>query len=156
MAAVSSFPSVASMRSLRIRAVKDIRDARYVEILARLHSETLPNIPFPGVWPSHWWIVWDGKTPVAFAFMCGADRYENTGYFGRVGVIESHRGRGLQRRLMRVAEKKARALGWEAIVSDTRNRPHSAANFERLGYKPFTPEKPWDYKHAIYWRKDLN
>ena len=143
------------MKPIRIRAIKDIRDARYVEIVARLHFETLPKIPFPGVWPSWWWIAWDGEKPAAFAFMCGSDRYENTGYFGRVGVLEEYRGQGLQRRLMRAAEKKARELGWTAMVSDTRDKPYSAANFERMGYVAFTPETPWDYKHSIYWRKEL-
>lgn len=142
-------------RPIAIRAIKDIRDAKYVEILARLHNTTLPKIPFPGVWPAYWWLAWDKKEPVAFAFMCGSDRYENTGYFGRVGVLEPWRGLGLQRRLMTAAERKARTLGWSAMVSDTRDRPHSAANFERAGYKPFTPENPWDYAKAIYWRKEL-
>lgn len=143
------------MKPIRIRAVRDITDAGIVAELAHMHAETLPGIPFPGVWPSWWWIARDGDKAAAFAFMCGSDRYENTGYFGRVAVMPEYRGHGLQRRLMRAAEKKARELGWVAMVSDTRDKPYSAANFERAGYVPFTPEKPWDYKHSIYWRKEL-
>lgn len=143
-------------KPLTLRAVKDVSVARTARVLADLHARTFsPTVPFPGVWPAYWWVVYDGKKPAAFAFMCGSDRYADTGYFGRVGVLPEYRGRGLQRRLMRAAERKARALGWIAMVSDTRNKPYSAANFKALGYEQFTPENPWDFPCAIYWRKEL-
>lgn len=139
-----------------IRFVKDISDSNIVKTLADLHSQTFPkSVPFPYGLPSYWWIAYCNKVPVAFAFMCGSDRYPDTGYFGRVGVLPKYRGRGLQKKFMKLAEKKAKSIGWTAMVSDTRNKPFSAANFKAMKYTQFTPEDPWDTIRAIYWRKEL-
>ena len=130
-------------------------DAAAVARVAYLHAETLPGIIFPSSGMGYWWEVWHRDQSVAFAILCGSDRYPESGYFARVGVTPHHRGHSLQYRLMGVAEKKARQLGWTALYSDTRNRPYSAANFERRGWTQFTPEKPWDKPGAIYWMKEL-
>ena len=128
--------------------------APHAKILAELHTALFPGITFPSD-GGFWWLVWRGREAVAFSYMCGSTWFPSTGYFARVGVLKSHRGHGLQRRLMNAAERKARSLKWEAIVSDTNEVPRSAANFEALGYTQFTPEKPWAATKALYWRKDL-
>src|SRR5262249_8304581 len=80
----------------------------------------------------------------------------NSGYLCRVGVLQKHQGRGLQRRLMRAVEVQARRNGWESIVSDTTDNRISANNFIRTGYRLYEPEVPWGWRNTLYWRKWLN
>jgi hypothetical protein len=62
---------------------------------------------------------------------------------------------GLQRRFVRVREQKARRIGMRGIITDTSDNPSSANNLIRCGYRIFTPENPWGFRHTIYWTKDL-
>jgi GNAT superfamily N-acetyltransferase len=130
-------------------------DARYAAIVADLHAQLFPKIIFPYPHYGDWWVVWEGKKPVAFAHCSPTTYYPNSGYFGRVGVLPAHRGHGLQARLMKKVVERGRELGWEAMYSDTTRVPHSAANFRKMGWTEFTPESPWGSKHTIYWRKEL-
>lgn len=84
-----------------------------------------------------------------------ATHARNSGYFCRVGVLQRHWGRGLQLRLMRAVEVRARRLGWDSIVSDTTDNPVSANNFISAGYRLYEPEAPWAWSHTLYWRKWL-
>lgn len=139
---------------MKIKLVNQL-DSKVLADLASIMHETLPNIQFPTGGTFYWWAAYDDGKMVACACLCGSDRYENAGYFARVGVLPKARGRGLMRRFLRLAESKARKLGWAEIYSDTTAKPYSAANFERAGWTQFTPEKPWGWKQTIYWRKAL-
>jgi GNAT superfamily N-acetyltransferase len=134
-------------------------EAKYAAIVADLHARLFPALIFPYPHYGDWWVVWHNDDPVAFAHMSATTYYPNSGYFGRVGVLPKHRGHGLQARLMRMAEKRGRGHTWEALVSDTTRNPHSAANFERLGWVQFDPEPAlranWGSRNTKYWRKDL-
>lgn len=130
-------------------------EAKYAAIVADLHAQLFPNIIFPYPHYGDWWVVWHNDKPAAFSHMSPTTYYPNCGYFGRVGVLPKHRGHGLQARLMRLAEKRGRGHTWEALISDTTRVPHSAANFERLGWSQFEPENPWGKRHTKYWRKEL-
>ena len=62
---------------------------------------------------------------------------------------------GLQLRLMRALESRARHNGWSCIVSDTTNNLASANNFIRAGYRLYQPQYPWAWPNTLYWRKSL-
>jgi hypothetical protein len=81
----------------------------------------------------HWWFAFQEALPVAFAGMVLSTRAYNAGYFSRVGVLRKHCGRGLQLRLMRPMESRARNNGWSCVVSDTTDDVASANNFIRTG-----------------------
>ena len=68
---------------------------------------------------SLWWIVWRGKKPVAYAGLrpCKNPQNKGMGFFCRAGVVPEHRGRGLQKRLIRVRERAARRLGLKEVVT---------------------------------------
>ena len=102
-----------------------------------------------------WWLAYHGDEAVAFAGVVPSTHIRNGGYFSRVGVLQRHRGRDLQCRLMRVIEARGRRIGWESIVSDTTDNPVSANNFIRAGYRLFEPPVPWAWAHTLYWRKRL-
>lgn len=126
--------------------------------IMRLHIRTFgSSAPVPS--PSQggfWWLACDNAAShVAFASIRGSSLDASWCYFDRVGVLPEHRGAGLQRRLMRACEAKARRLGFKTMVSDTTDNPPSAANFDRLRYQRFTPDFLWGFPSTLYWRKTL-
>ncbi len=86
----------------------------------------------PEVDASRWWLAWDGDTPVAFG---GARKLarENVILLERCGVVPSHRGRGLQLRLIRAPSAGPRTsrlrllalrLGTHLALHVLHDRPH--------------------------------
>jgi len=139
----------------RIKEV-DSSDRGTAVTLGALHRSTFSDAaPVPQFNSGHWWLAYQGATAVAFAGMLRSTHAANAGYFSRVGVAKAHIGRGLQLRLMRAAERRARRNGWGAIVSDTTDNVISANNFIISGYRLYHPETPWAWRHSLYWRKDL-
>ena len=139
----------------RIREV-DALDDEIAETIIELHRLTFfDTAPIPSLDSGHWWLGYYGHEPISFASLLPSDRYPRAGYFKRVGVLEKHRGRGLQRRHMRAIEVRAKRNGWTQIVSDTTDNPASANNFIAAGYWILTPEFPWAFPQSIYWIKDL-
>jgi GNAT superfamily N-acetyltransferase len=139
----------------RIRIV-DASDGDIADTLVDLHRLTYFNAaPLPQFKLGAWWLAYHGAEPVAFAGIVPSTHIRNGGYFSRVGVLQRHRGRDLQCRLMRVMEARARRIGWDSIVSDTTDNPVSANNFIRAGYRLFEPHVPWAWPHTLYWRKRL-
>ena len=103
----------------------------------------------------HWWLAYDKEKPIGFAGLTPSQRYPNAGYFKRVLVLPRYRGRQLQSRFFRALERRARAIGWDMIVSETTNTVYSANNFIRAGYRLFDPEYPWAFSNSLYWKKEL-
>ena len=137
----------------RIREV-DGQDDDIAETLGDLHGLTFfETARVPEFDIGHWWLVFYGDVPVAFAGLVASTRAKNAGYFCRVGVLQSHRGNSLQIRLMRTIEARARVNGWSSIVSDTTDNIVSANNFIRAGYRLYRPDFPWGWPHTLYWRK---
>lgn len=136
--------------------IREVSGEDYQEELAELHEasfeETAKVVDFT---EGYWWIAFHKGTPAAFIGIKQSVIGADAGYFWRVGVDPAHRGRGLQKRLMRAMHAKAKKLGWKRIVSDTRDNPHSANNIISAGYRTFSPINPWAHRDAIYWIKDL-
>ncbi len=132
-------------------------DASAGKVLRHLHRTTFPGDKYPDFNLGYWWLVYHDAQPVAFAGLHPSFNYEDTGYLCRVGVLKAHRGLGLQRRLIRVREKKARALGWRFMVTDTTvENPASANSLIRCGYKCFWPgTQTWRAEGTIYLKREL-
>lgn len=137
----------------------DSTDEEIAETLRDLHDEifrdTAPNIDTDR---GHWWLAFAIDERREIAGFCGltptyAD--PSLGYLKRAGVLQTHRGQGLQRRFVRVREARARRLGMRCLVTDTSDNPSSANNLIRCGYRIYAPENPWGFRHTIYWSKDL-
>lgn len=124
-------------------------------LLLYMQLETLPADETIDPADGHWWLIKRGSQPVAFLGMTRVDDQAHWGYIARVGVLPEFRGKGLQKHLMRVAERKARQLGWARLISTTLNNPPSANSFIACGYKTYEPQGPWGYTGTIYWFKDL-
>jgi ribosomal protein S18 acetylase RimI-like enzyme len=124
---------------------------------AKAHRRTLDalhTLTFPSDTPPSWradglaWIVYDGGEPVAFLY---AEPLPDSWYFSRVGVMPAARGRGLQRRLMRLMRK---ATAGCVLISTTYQNPASANNFVREQWMTYLPAHPWGAPDTIYWRLD--
>ena len=139
---------------LRIRLV-DTSDDATKALLRWLQLKTLPGDVPHDVKDGLWWIVEDGDHPVGFAGLVASRRYMGVGYLCRSGILHDYRGRGLQKRLIRVRIAKARRMGWQWLISDTFENPPSANSLIKCGFQTFTPADPWGFKGAIYWRKSL-
>lgn len=123
--------------------------------LQKLHMALFPDLSAPYFPDGKWWLTYAGKRAVAFVGYSLSLIEKDAAYLWRVGVVEGHRGHGLQRVLMDTCVVHARLEGFARIVSDTTDNPPSANNFVRTGWETFFPVKPWGFPSAIYWQKRL-
>lgn len=133
----------------------DATEEKTVALLRSLQLRTLEGDKPYNVKNGHWWIAYDGDTPVGFAGIAQSVKWSDAGYLCRAGVLRSHRGKGIQKRLIRVRERKARQVGWNWVISDTFDNPASSNSLISCGYRLFAPSKPWGFKGALYWRKKI-
>jgi GNAT superfamily N-acetyltransferase len=139
----------------RIREA-DGQDEEAADILADLHRLTFfDSAPIPKFDQGYWWLAFHEAAPIGFAGVIPSTRAHNAGYFSRVGVLKRHCGHGLQLRMMRAMESRARNNGWGCLVSDTTNNIPSANNFIRAGYRLYEPQNPWAWPNTLYWRKPI-
>lgn len=120
----------------------------------------LQEICLPGDVPcapneGDWWIVYEDDDAVGFALLSPSGRFKNCGYLARAGVIPTHRGRGLQKRLIRVRVRLARQRGWDYLYSDTSANAASGNSLIACGFKLYDPSHAYGFKWAIYYRLKL-
>jgi len=84
-------------------------------------GEHLDTLPLGGAW----WVGFDGQTPVCYAGLARAGKKWS---LTRAGVLASHRGHGLQRRLVRARERHARRRGATQVSSYTHAGNYPSAN----------------------------
>jgi len=147
------------MSECALRQLEPAGEPRTLSAMKRLHRLAFPdydmiNFTLPD---TYWWAVEHQGQCVGFAALWPSVRTPLTGYLARAAVHPIYRGRGLQRRLIRVRERKARALGWLAMISDCHpDNLHSANNFIACGYRMYEPSVRWaEYESPLYWRKYL-
>lgn len=124
-------------------------------LLHWLQLEILPNDEPACVNKGWWWVVSKDTQPVGFAGLHQTISWSDAGYLCRSGVLPLARGQGLQKRLLKVRENKARLLGWNWLVTDTTNNPASANSLISRGFKMFEPSSPWSFSTACYWKKGI-
>jgi GNAT superfamily N-acetyltransferase len=113
------------------------------------------RVAVPG---SLWWVAWDGTEPVAYAGLrlCSMPENRGLGFLCRAGVVPSHRGRGLQKRLIRIRERAARELGLKELVTYCicSNSP-SLNSLVGCGFRFYSPATKYGGPGAVYLRKEL-
>jgi GNAT superfamily N-acetyltransferase len=141
--------------SYRIREVKGT--AKNIDTLKALHQLTFYSYaPQPDYTKGFWWLAQLENEAVAFIGIEPSILGIGIGYFNRVGVLHPHRGNGLQQKLMRAMEAKAKRQGWYRIVTDTTDNVASANNIISGGYKLFVPDNPWSFENSLYWTKTIH
>lgn len=134
--------------------IRRMLTAEFEQELYDLQAECFPNYHIYPLHTACWWLAFEDDTPVAFAGFC---RGKSTGaaYLCYAGVAASHRGRGLQKRLIRVRVAAARRMGYKQCVTDTYCNPASANSLIACGFRSFIPHVPWDGPTSQYWRRLL-
>lgn len=102
-----------------------------------------------------WWIGIEGGKDVAY---CGIKRLdEDIAYLSRAGVLASHQGKGLQKKMIRKRLDWAKAAGCRWVITDTvHDNPASVNSLISLGFRQFIPQYQWkDGALTLYWRKEL-
>lgn len=147
------------MTELRIRRV-DIADTLIQELLHVLHSEVFSPEDWTGntvpkFRTGEWWIAFDGKDAIAFAGLKPSIRSQAVGYMCSAGVLPSHRGKGLQVRLIRKRVARAREHGWHTVITDTVNdNAASMRSLIKCGFRPYLPDVRWNASEgAVYWKR---
>jgi GNAT superfamily N-acetyltransferase len=140
---------------MKIKRV-DIRSPQIQTELSVLQKKCLPYDTPYNTKTGYWWIVYDSfNVPCAFAGLVCSSRFTNVGYLCRAGVLPSHRGQGIQKRLIRARIRQARALGWDWLITDTYQNPASANSLIATGFKIYEPSQPWGAGETLYWRLKL-
>lgn len=140
-----------------IRRVFPADNGDALHVLTQLHLECFrPSELHPDMFSrGQWWIALDGGQPVGFAGMTPSVRWCDAVYLCRSGVVESARGSGLQKRLIKARLATAKKLDYRHIVTDTRRNPASANSLIACGFRMYQPAAPWSFRDALYWKKDL-
>lgn len=142
---------------ISIRQVYPNKSPKALDDLKRLHLECFraaemgPMLFTEG----NWWLAYDEGVAVAFCGMHRSVRWSDVAYLSRSGIAVSHRGKGLQRRLIRTRIALAKRAGANWAITDTRRNPASANSLIACGFRMYEPTVPWSFKDACYWRKEL-
>lgn len=99
-----------------------------------------------------WWMATRDGNPVGYAGIMQAASTPDGGYLARAGVMPAARGEGLQKRLIRLRLRYAKAQGWRTVVTDTCDNPASANSLIACGARMFNPDSPWGLPRSLYWR----
>lgn len=128
-----------------------IERCRDAELIVTLHQDLLPSDEIPE-WDAAW-VAWEEDRAVGFATAKLADA-GTAMFLQRSGVRPVARGQGLQRRLIRVRERWARARGIRRSVTYTTYENHpSITNLIRSGYRFYTPDWKWAGDSHYFWRR---
>ena len=132
-------------------------DADAAEILA-MDAACFPADTRIAVAGSLWWVVRHRGRPVGYGglHVCQDPDNAGLGFLCRVGVLDKHRGHGLQSRLIRARETAARRLGlrWLVTYCVPWNEP-SVNSLIKCGYRLYRPASRWGGGGAVYLRKKL-
>lgn len=134
----------------------DIRHSKTQDRLSTLQRICLPHdIPYDTN-SGFWWTITDTSgRDVGFAGLVYSFRWSDCGYLCRAGVIPSSRGQGIQKKLIRVRIRQAKAVGMNWLITDTYDNPASSNSLISCGFKLFEPTVPWGATGTLYFRLKL-
>ena len=136
-------------------AIREVDPLKFGAVLESMHAACFPEDQMPDFKRGWWWIGFERGEPAAFCGLREVESWDRTGYLKRAGVLRAYRGRGYQQRLIRVRLQKARALGYERVITDTTDNPTSANNLMECGFRLYAPHQPWGFRRTLYWIRTL-
>lgn len=142
---------------IRCRLVKPYSNRRAADILDHLQVQIMPE-DFKCEYKinDRWWIVFDDELPIAYACVRPLALLPSYWYLARAGVLLEFRGRGLQKKLIRLRCNAARRAGATHVVTDTHRTNHPSSNsLIACGFKLYTPQDKWSFETGLYWMKEL-
>jgi N-acetylglutamate synthase-like GNAT family acetyltransferase len=128
------------------------------EILDKLDKECFKYDPLYEKEDCYWWLLFDKNQPVGFAGL-KIIKEEKCAFLCRVGISEKYRGKGYQKRFIKIRERQCKKLGIYDIITYTYYKTLNSANsLISSGYKLYEPEKHWaslPRKETLYFKKTL-
>lgn len=122
---------------------------QWIKAAQRLDRQTFhTDAPFDFKETQHLWLAFFGPSPVAFLVASPAP--DQSLCIDRVGVRSTHRGHGLQKRLMGMCKRGSKRLGLKRLFSYTMSNPHSDLNFCKMNFRVFKTEI-YAAKHVLFW-----
>jgi GNAT superfamily N-acetyltransferase len=143
-----------TMRLKKIFSFGNILDRDVYEQLREL-DYTNPN--FKGCadefqFNREWWVILDQGEIVAY---CGSIYSKGICIFNRAWVKKSHRGQGIQRRMIKTRLKAASTFCHIAITYTTLDNFPSANNLISCGFRLYLPEYSYGGSDKLYFQKLL-
>jgi GNAT superfamily N-acetyltransferase len=133
----------------------DIRLDSVQTRLSALQKKCLPYDKPYDTTHGYWWIATSNGVDCGFAGLVYSSRWSDCGYLIRAGVVPNYRGRGLQKKFIRVRIRQAKTLKMNWLITSTYDNPASANSLISCGFKMFNPSQPWMARHTSYWRLKL-
>jgi GNAT superfamily N-acetyltransferase len=128
-----------------------VRRTTDLDMVRALDLATFPNDERVATDSAAWWILTCEGKPVGFA---GARLANGMAYLCRAGVLPEHRGKGLQRRLIRARVRWAMASDAFACYTYTVTTNHrSANNLIRCGFLLYEPNARWAGESLYFWKR---
>lgn len=101
-----------------------------------------------------WWVFLDRKGKIGA--YCGSIYSQGICIFIRAWVKKSHRGKGMQKRLINTRVKAAKEKDcYIAITYTTKDNYPSVNNLIAKGFKFYFPEYAYGGKEMLYWSKKI-
>jgi GNAT superfamily N-acetyltransferase len=142
------------MRLKKIFSFGNILDRETYEQLREL-DYTNPNFKGCGdefQFNREWWVILDQGEIVSY---CGSIYSKGICIFNRAWVKKSHRGQGIQRRMIKTRLKAASTFCHIAITYTTLDNFPSANNLIDCGFKLYLPEYSYGGSDKLYFQKLL-
>lgn len=135
-------------------SVRAARDEELDEILG-LDRLLLSDSSAPSE-DTDWWGAWDGAELVGYAGGRLVPEWPGQYYLSRAGVAAAHRGRGIQKRLIRCRVARAkRLLATRAVTYTIPYNPASMNSLLACGFRVYNPAVAYAGSEMVYWRKVL-
>ena len=143
-----------TMRLKKVFSFGNILDRDTYELLRELDYKN-PNFKGCGdefQFNREWWVILDQGEIVAY---CGSIYSKGICIFNRAWVKKSHRGQGIQRRMIRTRLKAASTFCHIAITYTTLDNFPSANNLIDCGFRLYLPEYSYGGSDKLYYQKLL-
>lgn len=120
-----------------------------------LHKCILPDDSWKPKKNEQYWLLYDDENmPVGFCSCHSLMPWENTVFLSRSGLLESARGFGQQRKMIRARVRWARRTGHKVVITYTTfDNPASYHNLQKCGFTLYLPEEFWAGHDVLYWIK---
>lgn len=135
--------------------IRRVRGPDWAHEIYDLQAKCLPHDTQRSVDAGDWWIATEEDEAIAFGCLTPSGRFDDCGYLALAGVVASHRGRGIQKRLIRVRIARARQLAYKTLFTDTRDNPASANALITCGFRMYWPTLHYGVDNTLYWRLKL-
>lgn len=139
------------MTTIRIKRVKPQR-------VRAMQDHLLRDGDSVSTWRSDgtYWGAFEGNLMVAFAGLVPSAGWHGAAFFHCAGVMPMYRGRGLQKRMIRIRLAYARRHGMIGARTYTvLDNPASSRSLIACGFKLYRPENMWAGSHVNYWKISL-